>query len=62
MPCTNTLAISLLRYQFVTVKWARRELRALDVLTRKVLRRYHNHHLNASPEWLYLPHREVGDS
>ena len=37
---TNTLAISLLRYWFVTVKWTRRELRDLDVITWKVLRRY----------------------
>ena len=43
---TNTLAISLLRYRFVTVKWTRRELRDLDVLTWKVLRRYQSHHLN----------------
>ena len=46
---TNTLAISLQRYWFVTMKWARRELRDLDVLTWKVLRRYQSHHLNACP-------------
>ena len=57
---TNTLAISLLRYRFVTVKWTRRELRDLDVLTRKVLRRYQSHHLNASPERLYLPRDQGG--
>ena len=51
---TNTLAVSLLRYRFVTVKWTRRELRHLDVLTRKVLRRYQSQHLNASPERLHL--------
>ena len=34
---TNTLAMSLLRYWFVTVKWTKRELRDLDVLKRKVL-------------------------
>ena len=57
---TNTLAISLLRYRFVTVKWTRRELRDLDVLTWKVLRRYQSHHLNASPERLYLPRSQGG--
>ena len=30
---TNTLAIPLLRYRFVTLKWTRGELRDLDVLT-----------------------------
>ena len=57
---TNTLAMSLLRYRFMTVKWTRRELRDLDVLTRKVLRRYQSHHLNASPERLYLPRSQGG--
>ena len=52
--------MSLLRYRFVTVKWTRRELRDLDVLTRKVLRRYQSHHLNASPERLYLPRSQGG--
>ena len=56
----NTLALSLLRYRFVTVKWTRRELRDLDVLTRKVLRRYQSHHLNTSPERLYLPRSQGG--
>ena len=55
---TNALAISLLRYCFVTVKWTRKELQGLDILTRKVLRRYQLHHLNASPERLYLPHSQ----
>ena len=54
---TNTLAISLLRYRFVTVKWTRRELRDLDVLTWKVLRRYQSHHLN---ERVYLPRSQGG--
>ena len=44
---TNTLAVSLLRYQFVTVKWTRRELRDLDVLTWKVLRRHQTPELPA---------------
>ena len=44
----------------MTVKWTRRELRDLDVLTRKVLRRYQSHHLNASPERLYLPRSQGG--
>ena len=54
---TNTPAISLLRYRFMTVKWTRKELRYLDVLTRKVLRRYQSHHLN---ERVYLPCSQGG--
>ena len=55
---TNTLAMSLLRYRFMTVKWTRRELRDLDMLIQKVLRRYQSHHLNASPERLHLSRRQ----
>ena len=57
---TNTLAVSLLRYWFVTVKWTRRELKDLDVLTWKVLSRYQSHHLNGSPNKLYLPCSQRG--
>ena len=57
---TNALAVSLLRYCFVTVKWTRKELQGLDILTRKVLRRYQSHHLNASSERLYLPRSQGG--
>ena len=60
---TNALAVSLLKYCFVTVKWTRKELQGLDILTRKVLRRYQSHHLNASPEGcIFLAHRGVGGS
>ena len=30
------------------------------MLTRKVLRRHQSHHLNTSPERLYLPHSQGG--
>ena len=44
----------------MTVTWTRRELRDLDVLTWKVFRRYQSHHLNVSPERLYLPCSQGG--
>ena len=45
----NTLAICLLRYWFLAVKWTRRELRDLDLLTRKVLRRHQSGEVVSSP-------------
>ena len=44
----------------MTVKWTGKELQGLDILTGKVLCRYHSHHLNASQERLYLPCSQGG--
>lgn len=55
----NTWAVSLFRYYFGNLEWALRDIDALDIKTRKLLRHSKSHHLNAAVERLYLP-RDAG--
>jgi len=51
---TNTWAVSVFRYFFTQVKWSEKALKELDILTRRIMRRYKCHHRSASVERLYI--------
>ncbi len=56
----NTWAVPVCRYFFGVVDWSEKEVKKLDVETKKILRQYKCHYLAASPEKLYLP-TQVGN-
>lgn len=57
---TNILAVPIVNYSFGAVRWNKLELRDLDVITRKVMTLYRNHHSNASSIRIYLPRDRGG--
>ena len=57
---TNSWAVSIYRYYFACLKWTRKEVQQLDMLTRTILRQRKSHHANASIERLYLPRTKGG--
>lgn len=57
---TNVYGVALFRYYFCTLKWSLGQLKALDKLTRRVIRQHKSHHYSAATERLYLPRDEGG--
>ena len=57
---TNTWAVAVFRYFFPLMKWPHNALVQLDRLTRRILRRFKSHHLDASVERLYLRRKNGG--
>ena len=56
----NTWCVPVVKYLFGAVKWSRRELRGMDLRTRKCLRDLKVQHKNASVKRMYLPASEGG--
>ncbi|TVU57700.1 hypothetical protein FQP88_24255, partial [Vibrio atlanticus] len=56
---TNMLAVPVLLYSFGVLKWARKDLRDLDIKTRKIINMNRSMHPNSSVARLYLS-RSIG--
>ncbi len=53
-------AVGVCAYYYAFLGWGRKELRAIDVLTRKILCEHKAHHPQAAIERLYLPRKKGG--